>query len=198
MLRHSTVTKRHNSVTNELWRRARRDSRTCRARRRPVGSMTSTGRSAGWASRTASAGAPAGPSTWRRSPQAAVDVAADVVRVVGLHLRRPAYRARQHQVAEPRREPLDLPLDRAGHVHVAPVRHVAVGPERVLSRGRARRVDEALLGHQHVGPRRAAAAGHHPLGRRHLLERPAEVHRGRARGTPRPATAPARPARSRS
>ena len=52
--------------------------------------------------------------SWRRSPSAAVDVAADVVRVVAPRCRpAPSARAGEDPVAEARREPLDLRLDRA-------------------------------------------------------------------------------------
>ena len=67
--------------------------------------------------------------------QPAVDVAADVVGVVRLHLGGRHRRPRQDEVAEPRREPLDLRLDPRGHVLGAAGGHVAVGPPDVLARG---------------------------------------------------------------
>ena len=55
-------------------------------------------------------------------------VAADDVRVMLLHGDGVVRGPRQDDVPEARREPLDLVLDRRGHVHGRAVRHVAVGP----------------------------------------------------------------------
>ncbi len=130
--------------------------------------------------------------SWRRSASAAVDVAADVVRVLGLDLRRPHRVPRHDHVAEARGEPLDLALDRLGHVGVGAVRDVAVGPQRVRALRGARSVEEALLGDEHVGPPGSAAGG--DVGLR--LRRARAACRRRAPcppgGTPPPPTAPAR------
>ena len=98
--------------------------------------------------------------------RAAVDVAADVVRVLGLEVGRTARRPREHDVAEPGREPLDLALDRRRHVDRRAVGHVAVRPQRVPARRRAAGVDQALLGDEHEGPLGMAAARRRPPPRR--------------------------------
>src|SRR5215467_6174695 len=64
---------------------------------------------------------------------AAIDVAADVVGVVGLHLDRRQRVARQDALAETRRKALDLRLDARRHVHVRATGHVTVGPDRLLA-----------------------------------------------------------------
>ena len=91
--------------------------------------------------------------------RAAVDVAADVVRVVRLAARPgPSRCARGRASRKPGREALDLRLDRGSrHVDGRAVRHVAVGPQRVRAGGRAGRVEQALLGDEHE--RAAADAG---------------------------------------
>ena len=66
--------------------------------------------------------------------RAAVDVAAQQVRVVRLGLGRRPHRPGQHPVAEAGGEALDLRLHPLAHVDVRAVRHVAVAPERVLPR----------------------------------------------------------------
>ena len=52
---------------------------------------------------------------------------------------------REDEVAEARREPLDLALDRRGDVEVRAVRHVAVRPQRVPTCRRAGRIGHAGL-----------------------------------------------------
>ena len=119
----------------------------------------------------------------------AVDVAADVVRVVALHVRGGPDRLGQDQVAEAGREALDLRLD-AGRTcrHGLTRGHVAVGPEGVLPGGRAGRVDHARLGDQAVRPLRHAG----PRSRRPRCGPPRPASRRGARcpppGTPGPAT----------
>jgi hypothetical protein len=95
---------------------------------------------------------------------------------------------RQDEVAETGCKPLDLPLDAVGHVLRRSVRDVAVRPSGVMTGGRARRVEHALLRDEHEGllsrpplPDRSLVLGD-------LLEFPADVHRRRARafrGLPR-------------
>src|SRR5204863_102584 len=65
-------------------------------------------------------------------PAAPVEVAADVVRVVGLERGRTHRVAGHHDVAETGSEPLDLRLDRVGPRRGRAVRDVAVGPGRVV------------------------------------------------------------------
>ena len=74
---------------------------------------------------------------------------------------------------------------------------MAVGPQRVLARGRPGRVDHARLDDEHVGRVRVLPGGDLRLGRGDLLERAAEVQRSRPAGTPRSPTAPGRTGRSR-
>ena len=131
--------------------RAPRAGRPCRGRRRPAASTTSTGRSPGPASRTGSS-----ERTGRKElppvADAAVDVAADVVGVVRLHRRGVLRRPGEDAVAEPGREPLDLGLDRGGHVDGRAVGHVAVRPRDVLALRGARRVRDRRLDEQHERP----------------------------------------------
>src|SRR4051794_1740292 len=68
---------------------------------------------------------------------ATIDVAADIVGIVGLHRRRPERAARQDSVAEAWCIALDLRLDPRSHIHIRAMRHVAVGPDRVLAGGSA-------------------------------------------------------------
>jgi hypothetical protein len=105
------------------------------------------------------------------------DVAADVVGVVRLLIDRGAHRPGQDEVAEARGEPLDLRLDRRGHVHVGPGGHVAVGPQRLPARRGAGRIGDARLDDEHVGTLRVLARRDLGLGRRDLLEGPAQVQR---------------------
>jgi hypothetical protein len=105
------------------------------------------------------------------------DVAADVVGVVRLLACRGAHRPGQDEVAEAGGEPLDLRLDRRGHVRGGPGRHVAVGPQRVPARRGAGRVGGPRLDHEHVGALRVLAGRDFGLGRGDLLEGPAQVQR---------------------
>jgi hypothetical protein len=109
--------------------------------------------------------------------RAAADVAADHVLVDHFVPGGRDRVAREDPVAKARREALDLALDPLRHVHVRAVRHVAVGPSRLLAVGRAARIEEALLREEHVGTLRVLAVRHLGLGRRHLCRRAAEVDR---------------------
>src|ERR1041385_7059749 len=75
-----------------------------------------------------------------QSRGAAVDIAADEIRVVGLHLGGRTGTMRQHARGEARREALDLRGDLFGHVFVGCVRHVAVAPDGMFPRRRALRI----------------------------------------------------------
>src|SRR5215207_9689272 len=110
----------------------------------------------------------------------AADVAADHVRVVPFELDGVDGVARDDEVAEAGGEALDLSLDAFGHVHVRAVRDVAVGPARLLARGRARLVEEALLRDDDEGPLGVRAAPDGGLGLRDLLDGGAEVDGRRA------------------
>src|SRR5262249_58246738 len=72
---------------------------------------------------------------------AAADVAANVVRIVALEISRRELRGRENPVAEPRGEALDLGQDPLSHVYGRAVGHMAIGPDRVATGGRARRRD---------------------------------------------------------
>ena len=111
----------------------RRAARPCRGRRRRAASTTSRGRGPS-PTRYGSSDGHGRKTSWRMSSMPAVDVAADVVRVVRLHRGRPVRRAGQDPVAEPGREALDLGLDPVGHVDRRAGRDVAVRPGGRLAR----------------------------------------------------------------
>jgi hypothetical protein len=103
------------------------------------------------------------------------DVAAHVVRVVRLLVGGGADGAGQDQVAEAGREPLDLRLDPAGHVHVGAGRHVRVGPQGVAAGRGAGRIGDGWLHDQHVRVLRVIARNDFGLGGGDLLEGRAQV-----------------------
>jgi len=76
------------------------------------------------------------------------DVAADVVRVVGVELRRRRDMAGEHGCAEAGSEPFDLPLDCTRRIAAVAVRHMRVHPQGVLTRGCARVIEDRRLDHQ--------------------------------------------------
>ena len=138
--------------------------------------------SRGSASCTGSSRATGRVKSWRRSVDAAVDVAADVVRVVGLHLaRRSSTRAARIALAEAGGEALDLRLDRVGHVGGRAVRARGSRPSRCACPSGARvGSTERRLRRAARRAARGAARADVALGRRDLLERAAEVDRARA------------------
>src|SRR3954465_16019302 len=77
--------------------------------------------------------------------RAAGDVSADEIRVAPLEVRGEERVARDDAVAKARRVPLDLRLDALAHVYRRAVGHMAVRPERMLSRGRTRRIEHRRL-----------------------------------------------------
>ncbi len=89
-------------------------------------------------------------------------------------------------IAHPRREALDLAEDAIGHVDGGPVRHVAVGPQRVLAGRRARGIEEALLRDEHEGTIGVLAAPDGGLRGRDFGQRAAEVDGPRVCAFPRP------------
>ena len=109
--------------------------------------------------------------------RASGDVATDVVLVVGLLPGGGTHVPGEDEVAEAGGEALDLAVDLLADVARGALRHVGVGPERVMTRGRARRVDDTRLRHEDVGPLGMAAGPHLGLGGRHLGERAAQVKR---------------------
>ena len=118
--------------------------------------------------------------------RAARDVAADVGRVVRLEPRRPGDVAGQHEVAEARREALDLGLDALGHVDGRAVGHVAVGPQRVLpGRGAAAGRPGSAARRARTGRSGGCPAPIGRLARRHLVGRAAQRARSRLGGRPR-------------
>src|SRR5439155_3451957 len=112
----------------------------------------------------------------RQSVRAVRDVAPDVVRVVALDVGGRHHVPREHALAETRCEALELRLDALGHVDGRAVRHVAVGPDRVLARGRARLIEEALLADEHEWALGRVALPHLALGVRDVVERAAHMH----------------------
>src|SRR5206468_5703980 len=94
---------------------------------------------------------------------------------------------RENTLTKAGREALELRVDARHHVDLGAVRHVAVRPRGVLTRRRARVVEEALLPDEHERPLGRLAAPHRALGCRDLVERASEVHCARApalRGAP--------------
>ena len=81
--------------------------------------------------------------------RAARDVAADEVGVRRFEIASRAHRSSDDDVAKPRREPLDLRVDRLARVERRCCRHVAVRPERVHPLGRASRVAHRRLRDEH-------------------------------------------------
>src|SRR6266850_2550407 len=109
--------------------------------------------------------------------RATADVATDVVRVVALDLGGAHDRTREDPIAEPGGEALELRLDSLGHVKGGPVGNVAVRPYRVLPRGRARWIEEALLADEDEGALRGPSMRDLGFALSDLIERAAEVHR---------------------
>ena len=97
---------------------------------------------------------------WRMSPMPAVDVAADVVRVVDLHARRarvrPAPRMRSRKPGAKRSTWASM---RAVMSTVDPAGHVAIRPGRVLPGRRPRRIPRARTGRTARYGRSAMPAG---------------------------------------
>jgi hypothetical protein len=111
---------------------------------------------------------------------AAVDVAADVVRVVRLHRRGRMGRAGEDALAKGGRETLDLGLDPGRHAHGGSRRHVAIGPGGAIARRRSRPVPGLVLDEQDEGAIGMSPDSHVRLRGRDFLECPAEVDRSRA------------------
>ena len=82
---------------------------------------------------------------------AAAYVAAYHVRIVAFNLARIKGMARQYQVAKARSKSFYLPLYPLGHINGRAMRDVAVGPAGMLSLGRARVVEKALLREEYEG-----------------------------------------------
>ena len=94
---------------------------------------------------------------------AAVDVAADIVRVIARHLRGRKGVPRHNTVTKPRRKPFDLRLNARRHIQRRTVRRVAVAPGRMLALRRARVVEERLLRQQHIRALRVPSLPRLPL-----------------------------------
>ena len=161
--------------------RGPRGSRTCRGPRRPAGSRPSTGKRRRWASGTAPHAPPGergagGARRCRRSGRRRRGSGCGPRAAAG-----PSALAREHEVAEPRREALELSLDPPGHVHGRAVRDVGVGPQRVPALRRPPGIEQALLRDEHERAVGMTPARHLRLGRGDLRQRPAQVHRRRAR-----------------
>ena len=111
----------------------------------------------------------------------AADVTAVLVGVERLEVDRRHRVAGHHDVAEPRREALDLRLDAPRHVDRRPGRHVAVRPQRVPAGWRPRRVEQRRLGDEDERRRRVLAAADRRLCGGDLGQRAADVHRAARR-----------------
>ena len=72
--------------------------------------------------------------------RAAINIAADEVRVDSLQLRRRKSTPRQHAIAKSWCEPLDLHFDFFQHVDIATIWHMAIRPSDVLPLWRARSI----------------------------------------------------------
>src|SRR5579875_2889202 len=84
----------------------------------------------------------------------AINIAADIVGIIGFQLRGWGHVPGQNARTETWRETLDLLLDTLCHVKAAAVRHVAIGPHGLLACRGARRVKKALLCQQDIRARR--------------------------------------------
>jgi monovalent cation/proton antiporter MnhG/PhaG subunit len=177
------------SAPNSCWRScARRTSPTGRGRRDRAPSTRRRGRRpASGAPRVEAQHGPREQLPERRGARA--DVAADVVRVVGLELGGGARARRDDEVAEARRVLLDDARDRLGLIERRPGRHVRVRPERVPPGARLDRSARAAR-RAHRGCR-VPPGEHGALGRGDLRARAAEVHQSRhPAAARRPGTGP--------
>src|SRR6266567_8544449 len=103
------------------------------------------------------------------------DVAADEVRVLAFQVARIPRRAGENTLTEAGREAFDLSLDALAHVERRSVWNMAVHPGGVLTGGRARFVEHALLREQDKGAFRVPSFPRGPLRVGNLVERAAEV-----------------------
>src|SRR5262245_16163931 len=69
----------------------------------------------------------------REAHRAAGDVTADIVGIVVMHVGGVQLAASEDAVSEARCEPLDLPLDRLGHIGRGSRGNVTIGPASVLA-----------------------------------------------------------------
>ena len=112
-----------------------------------------------------------------RDARTAVDIAANQVGIARLEIGGLHHVPFENTIAETRREPLDLRFHPLAHVNVGAVRHVAIGPERVLACRSTRAVKDALLRNQHEWSLRMFAPRHATFRSGDFIERPADVHR---------------------
>jgi hypothetical protein len=80
---------------------------------------------------------------------AAAEIATHEVGIAGLKRHRTEDGPRQNPTAEPGSEAPDLSLDAIGHVRLAAVRHMAVGPGGVFAERSARWVESRMLRYEH-------------------------------------------------
>src|ERR1019366_4951358 len=111
--------------------------------------------------------------------RASADVASDVVGVVRLGFCGIHGRAPEDEVHEPGCETFDLGLDASGHVDRRASRHVAVGPERLLSGRGSGWVHDAWLDDDAVGAIRVATGRDVSLALGHLGEGAPDMHGSR-------------------
>ena len=87
-------------------------------------------------------------------------------------------------LAEPRRKSLDLRLDPLGHVFIGAAWHMAIRPGRVLARGSASRIEQALLCEQYEWPFGNLARPDSPFPSRDVVDEPTDMD-SRGSGAPR-------------
>ena len=119
------------------------------------------------------------------------EVAADIVRVVGLEVRGAADSEADDALAQPGREPFDLVDDHIGCVAGEAARHVRVRPDRMQVSFRSRGISDVLLSHEDERPGRHATAVNLAFGGGDLFECAAAMDRPGTRArfiTPRNTT----------
>ena len=149
-------------------------SRSSRGRRHRAGSTTSTG-TGPTPTRYGSTGRPRSEDQLTDVLDPAVDVAADIVRVVRLHARRPMRGPGEDAVAEARREAFDLGLDPVRHVdRASPPARGSTPTRQLCPRARAR--------DPRAGTGRRGRTADRGCGRRRHRTRPRRSRRASRRG----------------
>src|ERR1051326_885141 len=113
----------------------------------------------------------------RDDRSAAIDVAADEVRIKSFHLRGRERTACENARAKAWCETFNLILDAIGHIDRRTVWDVTIGPQRVLTFRRARRVEQRRLREQHERTIRTLPLPDRRLGFFDLRQRTTEMNR---------------------
>ena len=87
----------------------------------------------------------------------AIDITPDIIRIIGLQLRRVKYVSCQNPLPETGRVALHLSLYRLRHIFRRSIRHMTIGPRRMPPLRRPRRIENARLCQQHKRPVRMPA-----------------------------------------